>query len=436
MSFFRYLRSCLAEALLCFCASSPLCICAVEGFYIPDELLGQAVSVIPPCLIMTVLLFAMSYNKKTAICGTLIFTLSFIVTVAVLATSGSENGYALFYLLVIFLTAAVFLLSRSRTGCILMLTFGIIVITGSTFLQFGRHPLCLVIFMLAGTCLVLVRYYRISMLSNATVKAAIPAHTAISAVVCFIAAALSLLVVQVIIVPLELPTQELKLITELKKLPPLEKMGVSSYIYLLDPDLTSEENQEDNMISNNEGDAREETSPTPDTDQEQEEKSGDSQNQEMSGDDNSASNAISYIAKDYTLIYIIAGIITAVLAVIFGKRLHRRLRTKQVQKKGRTAQVVYFYGYLLKMLMLCGLPPLGADTPAEYSSKLQRKADPFFPEKDMFESLTHSFVEVFYGGEELEESQYEQFLKAYKSFPTVCEKSLGVFRYALVFFRT
>jgi hypothetical protein len=88
------------------------------------------------------------------------------------------------------------------------------------------------------------------------------------------------------------------------------------------------------------------------------------------------------------------------------------------------------------MLKLSGFPPIGANTPTEYSDKLWQKAGRFFPEKDTLSALTNIFVEVCYGGEAPGENDYKQFLRAYKGFPATCKKYLGLPRYIRIFFRT
>lgn len=436
MSFRRYLRSAVPEGLLCAAAAAAASLCFVEGFYVPDALLGRVGPVLLPCILTALFFLLASYTRTTALAGGVLFSAGFAAAVFALVRGGQESdGRGLFLLLCVGVTAAIFLLSRTRLGGAAAVVLGTLIISGDAFLQYGSHPVALAVFLICAACLFLVRNYHSSMLRNSTRRASAGRYAAAGFLCCLLAAGCSAGICLAVIQPLQMPTMELKLVTQLNRLPLLEKLGVATPYALLDPDRTSDSPNDSTIASDRTG--SEETPVQPN------EKSSQASVQQEAQPDETPSaaaqtpaDAISYSPKNYAPIFLAVGILAFAAAVFGGKLLLRQLRLRRLQKLPRQKQILCFYSYFLRMLALAKLPSARADTPREYCEKLRGRGDRFFSERGLFPALTETFDRVCYGCEEPGEDEYLRFLNAYRAFPSLCRRDLGLIRYLPVFFRT
>lgn len=427
MSFGKYMRLSMPEAMLCLLTSTALCICILDGFVWSEKLLDPFVPVILAGAIITILGCAFSFRRKTIVMGVLLLCVFIAGGIAVLS-AGTTGEYGLFCALICLTPVCVFLLSRTRIGTALLFAGGVLVITGSTFLEYGNRPACLIIFLVAGACLLVSRLYRIGMLHASTFAPKTARMALLGLVLCIMAAVLSAGVYFSVVKPLEPPTQELKLITELKKLPLLEKLGVASTIHIIDHEQYAAAKEEEKLMSDTQDDEQ------PDISDKEEEREAEEDSVSSTVEKPGRADAVSYEFKVYIWLYIAAGLIVVILAAVGGKLLCRRRRFVKLLKRPQAEQVVQMYLYFIDLMVRCGLPPVASSTPVEYCDRIGRRADRFFSGQDDFHRITQVFERVYYGAEEPSPEEYDLFLRAYRAFPSKCAKSVNLLKRPLIFF--
>lgn len=431
MSFPAYLRTCLWEFLFCSLAAGLLAFCVADGFYLPAALANRPDLFVLPCLLVNGLAFAFSYVRRSAFCGLGVLALALLALLLWLY-SGTAGEWGAFVSIVLLTALSAFFLSRIPLGAAIFGVAGVLIIVGSTLFEYGSRPVCLLLFLACSACLLLGRRYRAAMLQSSTFRPAVWRHTLSSVLVCAAAMALALGTFFTLIAPLNPPTYELELKTELKKLPLLEKLGVSSLIYIDDPDKLTQQTSGETVLSDQN---REEM---PDASLSEDAPAAPSPAQAFSPfdpTDTALAEAVNYVMRDYTLYYIAGGIVLLIAAVFAGRLLLRKLRLRRLFRLPPQRRIPAMYAYFLRAMEKCGLPPAAADTPLEYCARLGAKADRFFPGNGQFRALTEIFCRVYYGGALPTDGECTQFLRAYTALPARSRKSLGLPRYLPVFFQ-
>ncbi|MDR0838854.1 MAG: DUF4129 domain-containing protein [Oscillospiraceae bacterium] len=413
------------EWALCVMAASALNFSVMRSVYIPDALMERILPVALLCALWQTCLFLSAYSKR-ALRAALVTAAIVAAALGIVIAAGifRPGGLSLYVLLTAVSSAAVFLLTRRRGGAAALFVAGAIALGAMSFLQYGSSRLCLAVFILSSACLFVRRGYRFK--TRATTW-----PTALASVcVCALALALAGAVFRFVVAPIVPPARDVKLITRLMTLPLLEQLGVSSHIYLLDPDRTSEAKNEDQMISDEEATARDEQpehSGTSAPEKPEQAQSG------AFGAPAAIASAVSYFFKDYRWLAIPIVPIVVLCAAILLKRLQRKLRLRALCTGSNALCVARLYGCFVEKLPFAGLPPIEDDTPKEYCARLGERAG-IFPAAE-FSELTDVFCRAVYGGYEPQNGERELFIRFYGELPAVCRGIAGNFRYAARFFR-
>lgn len=431
----NYIRDSFWEYVLCVLASAAVDYSFMHSVYIPDDLYGRFLPVLGLCAVWQVLLFIAAYNRRNVI-----IALSVCVAAGVLYGFGIASGQiepegtiALYYLMTFLFSGAVFLLTRTRPGAVVAAVLGTLVIAACQFLQYGEFGTALLIYLFASACLVIGRRYRVYALETHSGRPAVRQAAGASAVFCAVAIALSLLVFFAVVRPLDPPTRELKLLTRIESLEISHQLGISSHIYLQDPDKTTTQTNDDETLTNNPG-TDEQQQNQPDTaPQDSSQPSPDVFDDGAVGQD--AATAVRYTARDWRWLYALITVAAAVTAAILGKKWLRRRKLRRMMSGGRTEQVVRMYNYLLRMLKFSGMPKQDGETVHEFNRKIHRRADALFRQKNAMSLMSGAFNAAVYGGREPSDAAYDMFVQCCTDFPVYFRRKFGRRRYLKYYFR-
>ncbi|MBR5109514.1 MAG: DUF4129 domain-containing protein, partial [Clostridia bacterium] len=380
------------------------------------------------CLVLNLAACAFSYTKKTAVAGIVVLVLVAICTGMALHRGAGEA--AVYAVVVCAACLGLFFLTRTRVGAALALPLGVLIIAGEMLFQYGSHPALLCLFLLSSGCLAFSRIYRGNMLRAATRRAAVSAHALLSISACVLALGLAAAVYFAVVKPLSPPSYEITLKTELKRLPLLEKLGVATVISLPDPDKRTDNIFESDLLADLSGEDRE--SPPP----------SEQPTEEGQPEDNSAlppsptpADAIRYNTGSRPWLYAAAAVVLAVLAAVLGRLVLRRRKLLRIQKLPPGDQVTELYSRVLRVLELCGLPPMRADSPMEYCAAFGTRIQRILGEQADFKELTGVFERAFYGGLTPSDGECAAFIALCRRLPSLCRKSIGPLRYSVTFFK-
>ncbi len=426
MSFRQYFRMILPEGVLGTAASSALSFCILDGFDWTAPRTESTVPVILVCLFITFLGLLLSWSRRSMAAGAVLAAAAAAGSAVLLYASGAGEG-PLFYVIIVLTAMAFFLLSRTRIGAAISFAGGMLVICGSAFLQFGNRPGCLIVYLIAAACLLVLRNYRVGMLRASTSHPQMMRVGALALAVCLISAGAASGLYAAVLKPLDLPTQQLKLVTELRKLPLLEKMGVASTIHLMSREEESGVSRDQKMTS---GTPQETEEPDQRDSGEKEEET----KQNASGTQKENADGVRYHFRNYWWLYLAAAVLAVLIAAVLLKRFRRTRRRARLLEMPRVQQVVEMYGYFLLMMQRCGLPPVGGDTPLEYSRRVRRRGEGFFLKRGEFLRAAQIFERACYGGMEPSPEEYEFYWNTYLDFPKRCMKNGNWMQRIRIFF--
>ena len=428
MSFFAHMRRSGWEIICSVLASACVGVCLASGFFVPAELEGRFLPALLICLGLNGFAYGFSYSKKTAAVGIGALVLALVCSALALHRGAGET--AIYAVVVSSAALAGFFLTRTRIGSLLALPLGALVITGEMLFQYGSHPVLLALFLLASGCLALSRIYRVGMLRSSTRRAAVSAHALLSLSACVLALLLAAGMYFAVVRPLSPPTYDIRLKTELQRLPLLEKLGVASTIHLPDPDKRTDEVHDSDLLADMNGEQNEPFEPP-----EPPEGKKDVEDRTEPSPSSAPADAIRYFARSRTWLYAAAIIVLAVLAVVLGRLGTRRGRLRHIRNLPGVEQVTELYPLVLNALVRCGLPPLNAESPMEYCESFGTRIQQFLCGSADFAELTKVFERAFYGGISPKEDECAEYLDLYRQLPTLCRKNVGLLRYAVVFFQ-
>ena len=423
-----------------FCLIAAVCcsVCLAEGFFVPDALLGRILPAILPCLLALLYMTAASYSRRTAAIGSAAAVLILVVFIIVLLRGSEERTAAgLYWFLCIVLTASLYLLTRSRIGCAVAFAAAGLILCGNVFMQYGRHPALLAVGTVCMGVLLILRRYQISVMTWST-RTVQQSGTVLSAMALCLASALIAGGIAVfVIAPLHPPTIETKLVTELSDLPLLEKMGISTTIHLMDPDYMSKQENEETLITSEEGDP-DQADPRPDPDQGAEEPQA---QQPQSGGQQQVGSpapaeAISYEHKKYYLLLIPLLLAAVIGGILWGKVRFRKKRTEQLFRAPHAEQIPAIYQYVLGMSERLKLGAADAETPYEYYERIGRRLDSLTGGSGRFGSLSESYMKVAYGGASLSDEECRICQDIYAGLPGRLRTITGRLKYLRYFFFT
>ena len=434
----QYLKNSIADFVLCTCMTFALVPAVCSGFVLTDALSRSVTAVLLLSAVLTFVLVLLSRNRKATWAGV---AAAFVLAVMGLIyvnvyrpfTDETANSTFIFALIQVITAILVWLLTRSRAGTAALFLIGTILCAGAYFLQFPIPVWCLFLFLLAVSASFLWRVYTVSVqkadIVSGSRKSYFRQTSIVAVVVLLLASGFFLGIVR----PLNPPTQELKLITVLKSMQQLDRLGVSSTQIVLDPNLSSTEEPEDEEKGNEEN---EEESDSP-----QGESEIPQQSLTETIRDNITSNvqqawaAVRYDSYDFQWLWLLLLIPVAIAAAYLWRFERRKRWRKRVQALPRESAVVNYYRYFLKRLGNLGLKRSPNTTLREYAALNAVQLQPFEGEDHRFADLTATYESVLYGRHRVTDWEYAAYEAFFDGFYQGLKRELGPVRYWLKAFR-
>ena len=430
----EYYRDHIWDMVCCWLLSTGLVLNVFAGYDSPDPKIGNLPLIFLICAVLTVILFLAGFNKKTTVAGIGTGVALTLAALFYVRSSGSlaeeahiDQNPALFWMVVIGTTAVCYLLSRWRIGTVLLLVIGVIMTAAFSFLDYPVHFIGFLMF-IAGTIVIfLYRVYSLSLLSAYTGNVRFHRFGAQSAALALAVMILAGGIYQGIIVPMNPPTQELKLITVLQSFDLLEKLGVSKKTEMpWDENQTQQENEEEE--TSNEQTQEDETSPQEEMD---EDLKGDIDRETEKTD----AMGIRYDQSKLPLYILMAVLLAALLASPFViKRLLRKRWENKVKAAGPTEGSLMLFDYLMRKLRYGGFTKPDAVTLESYMYGQRKALQVYATEEASIPDLARDYQRVIYGYRALDEQEFSRFWSVYKAFRKNLKKRIGFVPYALRFF--
>ncbi len=394
----------------------------VKAFDISEERAGSLPTMLLTALLVQTILFLLAYRKQTAVCGTAVCAVLSAAAIAYIhslnvsepeAGSGAEAAAVgaspvyteerYYYVILIVTALVIFLLTRRRWGAAVLFFCGVFGLGAIAFLEYGASPAAYIIFMLGTAVSFIYKGYQKNALETDTVEVNLKGWFCIAAALSAIACLIAVLLVVTVIRPLDPPTRQLRLITVLETLPVVEKMGVSSEMYVFDDQKTTENTNDDTMTSNSEG---EEENDTPD--EEDTEGQNDRTDQKMSlngiGSATAAvvAQAVRYTNEDRRWLKALIIAAAAIAALLSAKYMKRRLDYGAWCGKPAREAVLDGYAFYRKKLGRLGIKRAGDETLFEYADRNRTQLERFESRaetvKGTFADMTGIYVRTYYGG--------------------------------------
>lgn len=434
----QYLKNSIVDLVLCTCMTLALVPAVCSGFVLSDALSGSTIAVLLLSAVLTFVLLLLSRSRAATWAG---IAAAFVLAVLALVyinvyrpfTDEGANSAFIFLLIQLVNALLVWLLTRTRPGTAALFLIGVILCAGAHFLCFPVPAWCLFLFLVACAASFLYRVYVVSIQSADIVDGGGKAYFRQTAAVVAAAALLSCGVFFGIVRPLDPPTQELKLITVLKSMQSLERLGVSSTQIVLDPDMESLEEPEDEETGNEEN---EEESDSPEGESDIPEQSlTDTVRENVTSAMQQAWMAVRYDQHNFQWLWLLL-LIPAAVAAAYIWRFERRKRwRKQVRSLSRENAVINYYRFFVKRLARLGLKRPANATLREYAQANQVQFQPFEGEDCRFAELTGIYESVLYGRHRVTDSEYAEYEAFFDGFYPALKKELGPVRYWLKAFR-
>lgn len=433
----RYLKQKMADTLLCAVVTASLVPVICSGFVLTDPW-SQSMAMIIVCSIVLQALFALLARRRVTIW--LGVCMGAVIAIAVFAymrvtnplSDETSNSTFIFALIQIITPLLVFLLSRSRLGLVTLFLIGNLICAGCHFLQYPAPAWCLYIFLAA---VVILFFHRVCTVSaeKAELGSISPQKYLRQIIVfCVGGLALALGIYYCIVAPLNPPTQELKLITELRSMELMQVLGISSTEVILDPNMTAdvppEETEQSNQRGEEESDAldgQDETRPgeMPDFSEELQETISSALQQ--------AASAIRYDSASFSWLGLLLLIPVAVIAAYVLRFVLKERWRKQVQTLPREDAVVNYYRFFLSRLGRMGLKKQPDHTLREFTQHIKAQLEPFESNNIHFVQLTDTYEKVLYGRHRVSEEEYDRFERFYDTFHRAMRREIGTLKYYL-----
>lgn len=433
----QYLRYRCWDWILCILISIGLTVNVLSGFDIDDVAERMPVLIIL-AIILTLVYFLAAINKITSVIGILAGIVAFIGVVILCRSTNifvndAENSTQVFYVVIVAVSLAVFLVCRSRVGIVILFLLGNVIQAGASFLQFPCELWAYLLFLAGTGFMMFYRVYVISVMHSHTGKVRFKGFMMQNVCVCMAALVLASGIFVGIIKPLNPPTDELKLIQKLMSFEVLEKIGVSSVLVQLDKDKLSDQTPEDETATNEKED---------DEDKEDIEAPQDSlDNSKLAGNamDSMAeqmekARAISYDAASHWYLWVILAAVI-VCFIIWLRKYLRKKWLDAVDRLPRAEGVLNMYQFFLYGLSKAGYAKASNLTLNEYQGLNTANLQKFDTEQVTFARLTEIYKKAYYGRQSVSEEEYADYKTYYAAFRKNLCKSVGRFKYIFMYFR-
>lgn len=439
-----FLKNSLWDMLICTVLVFACATCIFSGFYVPEDQVTSYAVTAGASAVLVVLMTIASYDKRSIIVGLAALVLIFAAMIIVSAAGGNnvfaddEGNPFLRFLLLILTGVVLFAASRFRIGTVLLIPAGTIVLCMIEFMYDSWHIICLLLFLIAGVMMVIYRNYIFNVLHSRTLKTAQTSAVAYALVLCLLVTGIGGGIFYGIIGPMHPPAKELKIITKYLSLEVLEKIGVADIETINDPDMTTDQLDENRDTTQQDTEDKDENL-NQDVSQAENENADDGTSQDQM--DKRRSGPFQAIRYDWGIPLWVLAVILAILliAAVIGFRIWLRRRWfSKVRSKTPEEQVREMYQFFLRKFRQMKIRPVKGETPSEFAGRNALRMQPFRTaaglESADFMSLTEILVRTEYGGYRPGPADLKQFESFYRSFYRNCRQYLGKVQYMIKFF--
>ena len=375
-------------------------------------------------LVMAVM-FVIGYNKRNTIiggAGWAVFLIGWIIYLRandlINLEEGADETIPAFWSIVIFGSALIYLLTRSRKILFGAAPVGLLFCAAFKFLEYPVSVPGLFILVIAVILEILYLVYKDSLLSadygNYTIRHFLEQSIAIVTVVVMLSSG----VFYGIVKPLDPPTRYLKLITKLLSFDILELLGVASTQEVKDPNQGDEDQDEEEPPEEKEEEK----------DDEENEQDEDENKQES--DEKISAQTMSYNEKDYTVYWVTALIILLLAAPFVIKYVLRTRRRRRLNGLDANNQAAFVYDFFLDRLKKLGVGKADSQTILEYAEQQEAVLENFTAEDGTtFEEMTELYNYHLYSKLPVRPEDAKKYMAMYDSFYKNAKAFTGTWRY-------
>ena len=375
-------------------------------------------------LVMAVM-FVIGYNKRNTIiggAGWAVFLIGWIIYLRandlINLEEGADETIPAFWSIVIFGSALIYLLTRSRKILFGAAPVGLLFCAAFKFLEYPVSVPGLFILIIAIILEILYLVYKDSLLSadygNYTIRHFLEQSIAIVTVVVMLSSG----VFYGIVKPLDPPTRDLKLITKLLSFDILELLGVASTQEVKDPNQGDEDQDEEEPPEEKEEEK----------DDEENEQDEDENKQES--DEKISAQTMSYNEKDYTVYWVTALIILLLATPFVIKYVLRTRRRRRLNGLDANNQAAFVYDFFLDRLKKLGVGKADSQTILEYAEQQEAVLENFTAEDGTtFEEMTELYNYHLYSKLPVRPEDAKKFMAMYDSFYKNAKAFTGTWRY-------
>lgn len=375
-------------------------------------------------LVMAVM-FVIGYNKRNTIiggAGWAVFLIGWIIYLRandlINLEEGADETIPAFWSIVIFGSALIYLLTRSRKILFGAAPVGLLFCAAFKFLEYPVSVPGLFILVIAVILEILYLVYKDSLLSadygNYTIRHFLEQSIAIVTVVVMLSSG----VFYGIVKPLDPPTRDLKLITKLLSFDILELLGVASTQEVKDPNQGDEDQDEEEPPEEKEEEK----------DDEENEQDEDENKQES--DEKISAQTMSYNEKDYTVYWVTALIILLLATPFVIKYVLRTRRRRRLNGLDANNQAAFVYDFFLDRLKKLGVGKADSQTILEYAEQQEAVLENFTAEDGTtFEEMTELYNYHLYSKLPVRPEDAKKYMAMYDSFYKNAKAFTGTWRY-------
>ena len=449
MSFAAYIRQNVFDMVLCMCASASLCYSCLIAFLSTLSYLDQPLPVIGFCMALTAVLFVVAYNLRTALVGSVVLA-GVVIGVAVASWAGSGAasifddvaGNNVYLVIEVVLSClAVFLLSRKKVGCAVLLVGGLLMCCVMEYLYWNYRLVPAVLFAVCVAALFALRNYRQGLKGSDTERVQFGATAVVAGAVGCASVLLALGVFALFIAPLEPEGLVVKLITHRVQVQEIEVRGTGDQVSLLTQLLQSLNalGSVDAPAGSDSADEQEASSEDQEQEEEQEQDAGGSSfGLDRTGED--TANPLSMFEPSYVAALAALAIVLLVALAIWLRKMLRRRTYKRIRSLPGVDQVRAFYLYFTNAFSKMRISRPESATLREYMESASgvyasfEKTDSAADEP-AFAKLTETYARCTYGQVMPSDEDVSSFDDYYRKFHKMAAGYVGRLKYVPLFFK-
>lgn len=447
-----FLKTHIWDYLLCVAASVALCFTACSVFYAtqPFQNAAGVALMVGIAVLLNAAMFAASTSTRAAVAGAVgLLALAIVVLAACFATSSGASvlddvaGNNVFFALACMLSCAlVFLLSRKRMTCLLLLVLGVVFCALVEYLYWYGHVVAFVLWLHASLGLFVFRTYQKNLLGSETQKLAFGSVTAsglaLGAVALLVAAGLF----AAVIAPLNPPNQVIKLFTAHYRVDEVQVVGIGDVQNVQNNNLFSHNATGDAIATDNvnadasskKGDEDAQAGTTT-----EQSTSSAAQNTASMGNEGGEQQAQGMTLPSWLIPALIAGLIVLIAAAIALKKYLRRRRFARMTQGGPATSMKELYLFFLTRFKKLGMPVPHNQTLPEYLVSAGPELCVFEGAQaqgsSAFAALTAEYQKAVYAPGAAQGDAADAFEEYYRGFYKRACRYKGRLRYCLLFFR-